>query len=82
MRHAYADANGVAAESYTYSHIHSDSDGYGNVYSDSYGDVYSYSNGNSYGHGNSNCDRDCATEVFADAQAASNAASTSISSSS
>jgi len=64
MRHAIAHANGVA-ECYTYSHIHSNSNSYGDVYSycdgnvysycDGYGDLYSYGHSHSYGHSNCDC---------------------------
>ena len=73
MWHALADAG----ESYTYCnsyrYVYADR----NSYANSHGYVYSYANG----YSNSNGDCVCVTQAYADAQAATHATSTPISSS-
>jgi hypothetical protein len=84
MRHANSDAG----ESYTYSHIHSDANSYGNVYANSHSNSNAYTDSypNSHGHSNcysysySDCDCECVPEAFPDAQAATYASSPPIAS--
>ena len=71
-RRSFADAN-----SYSYGNNNSYSYGYANGHSNSYAYTDSYANG----HSNGDCDCDCVAAAYADAQAATHATSTPISSS-
>jgi hypothetical protein len=83
MWHALADAGEsyTYRNSYVYPYSHSNSYTYTDSYANSHSHADSYANGHCNSYGDSNGYRYCRAEVYADAQAATHAASTPISSS-
>jgi len=80
VAYCYGNGNGnYHGNSHGYSH----SDSYGYTYTDSYGNSYRYCNSNFNIKSECDCDRNCdrGAEVYADAQAATYASPTPLSSS-